>query len=189
MNSDGIATTYAQALLGAAVEKGLLDQVLEEVDLFAGLLRDDRRLGTFIVNPRIEKPAKLKSLESALRGKLSDTFVSFLLLVIDKGRQVFLAAMLQQYKALHDEKAGIVRAEAVSAVPLSEDALHSLTSNMSQKLDKRILVTNRVDPGILGGLVIRFAGQVADGSLKTSLDELRSSLTALKFGSEMVHEN
>ena len=189
MDTDTVAHTYAQALLEAALEKGLLDDVLEEVNFFGDRLREDRELRLFVENPRCEKTVKTAVLQKALRGKVSDVFVNFLCLTIDKGRQMFLPDILEQYKALHDEKVGIVRAEATSAVPMSEEAVTGLKNIMMAKLKKQILITNRVDSDVLGGVVVRFGGVVADGSLKTALDEIRSSMSSVKFGSEMFHEN
>ena len=189
MDTGTIAVTYARALLEAAADKGILEEVLEEVNFFAGLLREDRSLRRFVENPRLERQAKRTALESALRGKVSDTFLNFLLVVVDKGRQIHLEEMLEGFQSLYDEEVGIVRAEAVSAVPLPEEELARLKDVMSGQLRKQVIVSSKVDPEILGGLVVRFSGMVADGSLRTSLEEVRSGLRSLKFGSELVHEN
>ncbi len=189
MTDDTVAQTYARALLDAAVDGGVLEDVLEEVSFFADRLREDRQLRLFVENPRLEKVAKKNVLTSALRGKTTDTFLNFLVLTIDKGRQMFVVDMLEEFKSLYDDKVGIVRAEAISAVPMSSEAVASLVSTMNGQLQKQIVVTNKIDPDILGGLVVRFSGMVADGSLRTSLEEIRSTVIAAKFGSELVHED
>ena len=189
MNVDKVAVVYARALLEAAVEKNVLDDVLGDAAAFEEALRRDADVWRFLVNPRVERSAKRNALTAALGGKSSEIFLNFLFLLIDKGRLVLLRDMLSAFRALYDEKAGIVRAEAVSAVPIPEDTLGELTHKLATELGKRVIVTNRVAPEILGGLVVRFDGRVADGSLRTALEEIRDEMIELKFGSELVHEN
>ena len=84
MNTDPVAQTYAQALVETAEQRGLLDEVAEEVTFLAQTLRDDGNLRLFVENPRIEKSAKIELFERALRGKLSDVLVNFVLLLVEK---------------------------------------------------------------------------------------------------------
>ncbi|HLU47686.1 MAG TPA: ATP synthase F1 subunit delta [Planctomycetota bacterium] len=186
---ESVAETYAQALLEAAVAKGVLEEVREEAEVFAKLLDEDRSVRIFIENPRVEKKAKLESIERALRGKVSDVLVNFLLVVVRKGRQLIVRDALSAFQALYDKHVGIVRAEAVSAVPMTSEAVDALKSRMSQELGKRVEVTNKIDPGVLAGLVVRYDGRVADGSVRSALAELRSKLSRLKLSSQLVHED
>lgn len=189
MNIDPVAQTYAQALLEAAVAKGVLEEVRDEAEYLAKRLDEDRDFKVFIENPRVEKRAKREVLERALRGKLSDPLVNFLLIIVRKGRQLYLRGALTAFQELHDKHVGIVRAEAVSAVPMAPEAVDHLRSRMSEQLGKRVEVENVVDPGVLAGLVVRFDGRVADGSVRSTLAELRSKLSRLKFASRLVHED
>ncbi len=60
---------------------------------------------------------------------------------------------------------------------------------MGQKLGKKVVLENKVDPDILGGLIVRFDGMVADGSVQKALGEIKGKMLSLKFGSELVHED
>jgi F-type H+-transporting ATPase subunit delta len=115
--------------------------------------------------------------------------VNFLLLVMRKGRQLFLRRMLADYCVLHDERMGLVRAKATTAVPLGSESLEALRAVLQAKLGKTVQLDNAVDEGILGGLIVRYGGMVADGSLGTALVRIESRTRDLKFGSEFVHEN
>ncbi len=189
MKRDPLSSSYARALLDLAVERGQEDEVLEETQSFLALLGDDPAFGTFVETPSIDAKDKNRVLDKVFRSKVTDTFLDTIQLVIHKGRQLFTRDILEEYGTLYDEKAGRVHAEVVSAVALSEDEQSTVTSALSEKLDKTIILENKVDPGILGGLVLRFGDLVVDGSARTQLRKVAVRMKAMKLGSEYVHEN
>jgi F-type H+-transporting ATPase subunit delta len=189
IKAESLPKVYARALLEAARDAGILDQVVEEAAAFRAILEREPDVGLFIENPKIELAAKRGALERALRGRTSDLFVDFLLLVIDKGRQLQLRQMLEELEKLHDQILGRVKALAVTAVPLDEAVLAQLRERVAARLRKQVLLINKPDPAILGGLILRFDGMVADGSLRTALEQNRARLLSKKFGSEFIHEN
>ena len=184
-----IPALYGRALLEAADDGGVLDEVAEEVSFFANLLAADADLALFVESPRIESARKSGVFERTLRGKGTDIFVNFLLLLVDKGREGELKAVLEAFGALHDEHVGLVRAEVVTAGPLEDEKIEGLASAIGSSIEKEVVVNNRVDPEMLGGVIVRYQGMVADGSLGTALEELRSEMLSPKFESELVHEN
>lgn len=189
MSSESVATVYAQALLEVAADRGVLDALLEEVEAVATILRDEPEFRLFVESPQIEPATKQDVLRRSLEGRVSDTLLDFLLLTVQKGRQLFLGEILETFVHLHDRRVGRVRAEVVSAVEMSPDSVDALASAMGASLDRQVTLTTRVDPEILGGLVVRFDGKVADGSLKTALHEVGARMAASKFGSQFVHED
>ena len=110
-----IPALYGRALLEAADDAGVLDEVAEEVAFFGDLLAEDADLVLFVESPRIESSRKSDVFERTLRGKGTDIFVNFLLLLVDKGREGELRAVLEAFGALHDEHIGLVRVEVVSS--------------------------------------------------------------------------
>ncbi|MBI4605834.1 MAG: ATP synthase F1 subunit delta [Planctomycetes bacterium] len=189
MKNETLSTVYAQALLELAVERRELERAHEEVSSLEKLLRDDARFRTFVESPKVERTAKVKSLEAALRGRVSDSLLNFVLLVIRKGRQLHLRQMLEDFHRLHDKHIGLVRVGAVTAVPLSEASRAELSRTLERKLGKRVSLEARVDPDVLGGLVVRYDGMVADSSLSTALAKIAAGMKTVKLGSHFVHEN
>jgi len=100
-----------------------------------------------------------------------------------------LEAILAAFGAFHDEHVGLVRAEVVSVEQLAEEEIDRLAAAIGASIDKQVIVSNKVDPEMLGGVIVRYQGMVADGSLRTALKELRSEMLSPKFESELVHEN
>ena len=94
-----------------------------------------------------------------------------------------------QFCELHDEKIGLVHVDVTTAVEMPEEVQGRLREALEKKLGKKVRLERRVDESILGGMVARFSGMVADSSLKTALNRIGGSMTSIKLGSELVHEN
>ena len=184
-----IPALYGKALLEAAADADVLEDVVAEVSFVGGLLGEDADLRLFVESPSIESAQKREVFEKTFRGKATDTFINFLLLLVDKGREAELAAILAAFGAFHDEHVGLVRAEVVSVEQLAEEEIDKLAAAIGASIDKQVIVSNKVDPEMLGGVIVRYQGMVADGSLRTALKELRSEMLSPKFESELVHEN
>ncbi|MBN1444192.1 MAG: F0F1 ATP synthase subunit delta, partial [Planctomycetes bacterium] len=113
----------------------------------------------------------------------------FLCLTIEKRRQALLPEILERFFALHDESVGRSRGEITTAVEMSAEEISRWAAVLGARIGRELVLAGRVDPEILGGLVLRFDGWVADASLKTDLERVGSRLSRLKFGSELVHED
>ncbi len=188
MKADTFIVTYARTLLEVADEKGELEGVREEAEFFTHL-ETDPRLRVFLESPRIEKGAKLKLLETVFLGRTTATLYKFVLLVVKNGRGGSLQEILEMFLVLYDEKMGLVKADITTAVPLAEELQSQLREALETKLAKTIELRPAVDEDILGGMVVRFSGMVADSSLKTALDRIEDNMLSLRLGSELVHED
>lgn len=186
MKNETLPKVYARALLELAEEKGVLEQVHEEIKVLDSMQRGDPLVRTFAETPRISRGQKHELIEKVFRGRVSDLVVDFIHLVIKRGRVLFLRDMYTEFLSLHDEKVGLVHARAFTAVPLSDSAQQVLMSALEKGLAKTIDLRNVVDPEVLGGILVRFDGMVADGSLRTDLDKIRAKMLEPRFGSELI---
>jgi len=189
MKNETLAKVYATSLLELATEKKELEAVHGDVLYLENLLEENALIRSFLESPKIEGSERSGLFESALRGKLSDAVVNFLLVVIRKGRQLFFREMLAEFRVLYEEHIGLVRVTATTAVALDTSVRGKLEEALKARLAKNVNLKNEVDPEILGGVIVRYDGMVADGSLRTSLDKIAANMTAVKFGSEYIHEN
>lgn len=189
MNRDPVFTTYAEALLELADERGELDAVVEEVGFLRSLLVDDLAFRTFLETPSIDASEKSAVLDRALRDRLSSSLVDFVQVVVRKNRQLFLGEILEEFGHLHDEKLGRIHVDAVSAVALGDESREELTRLLGEKLRKTIVLDTSIQPQILGGLVLRIGDVVVDGSSRRRLKEVSARWAANRLGSEFVHED
>ncbi|NNL78606.1 MAG: ATP synthase F1 subunit delta, partial [Desulfobacterales bacterium] len=107
---------------------------------------------------------------------LSGIMKSFLTLLFDKGRFIYLTNINDFYQRLADELKGITRASLISATQLSSETVDKIRSALSQRTGKDIILEIEQDPGLIGGIVTRIGDLVLDGSIKTQLLNMRESL-------------
>ena len=177
MKNLAIARRYAKALLLIGKEDNQIDTYRQELEDFSALIEKEGTLGQAINNPLYNADGRKKVLESVIEKlALSRVMKSFLTLLFDKGRLVYLSSINDFYQKLADELKGIARASLVSATELSSEAVDKIRNTLSDKTGKDIILEVEQDPGLIGGIVTRIGDLVLDGSIKTQLLNMRESL-------------
>ena len=177
MKNLAIARRYAKALLLIGKEDGKTETYRQELSDFSELIEKEKTLGLAINNPLYNAAERKKVLETIL-GKLtlSGIMKSFLTLLFDKGRFIYLTNINDFYQRLADELKGITRASLISATQLSSETVDKIRSTLSERTGKDIILEIEQDPGLIGGIVTRIGDLVLDGSIKTQLLNMRESL-------------
>jgi F-type H+-transporting ATPase subunit delta len=173
-----IAEPYAQALMALAQEQSLTDRFGQDTSALLELMAASDDLTTFLSNPLMGVEAK-KGVLQQLGADFHPLFVNFLKLLVDRGRIVFLSAVLKAYQALLRQLNQAVLAEVTATVELTEEQQASLRHQViamtnAQQVDLSITV----DPELLGGVIIQVGSQVVDASLKGQLRRLGVQLAA-----------
>ena len=177
MKNLSVARRYAKALLLIGKTDGKADKYKDELNEFAGLIAREATLGQVINNPLYNSEDRKKVLTSLIgKMKLSSVMASFLKLLFDKGRFVFLGAINEFYLKLADDLKGVARASIVSANELSSEAVEKIRKALSKKTGKDIVLDIKTDPALIGGVVTKIGDLVLDGSIKTQLLNMRESL-------------
>jgi F-type H+-transporting ATPase subunit delta len=172
-----VARVYAEALLDAAQKRGETERVLEEfASLFEDLFRADPQFEAFLASGAISRKPKAAVIHRAFDGRASDTFLNFLLVLNDHQRLDLLRGIHEAVKELHDERTGRMRVEVTSAVPLPDDQRERLMGELRQKYKKEPVLATRVDPSLLGGIVVRVGDWLYDASVRTRLENIRKQL-------------
>jgi F-type H+-transporting ATPase subunit delta len=168
---------YAEALLEAAREKGVLDTVRDEFDTFAGALEAAPELGELLRNPQIETTTKRDALEAALEDA-SETFRNFAKLVAEKGRAAELEQIHDEWERLLAAEERVLELELTTAVELSDAEAAAIVGKIEQAAGRKIEATRSVDPDLIGGLVLQAGSLRLDGSVRGRLNGLRDELLA-----------
>jgi F-type H+-transporting ATPase subunit delta len=130
-----------------------------------------------LINPVFTKDDKKRIAGQILQKMGTDPMViNFVNVLIDRKRIDQLAGIETAFREKMDEIRGISRGEVVSAEPLNENELGRITDALSDITRKQVLVTSKVDPFLIGGLVARVGDMVFDGSIRTQLNQLKESL-------------
>lgn len=173
---DRVAHRYARALFTAASQLGKSDRVQSDLEVLAGLWRDTPTLRKALESPLIPAERKLQVLDRAFGKDVDALTSSFLRLLVEKRREGILPAVSVGYRALADQARGMVRAQAVVASDLEAEQQQELVAGLQQRTGKQIELTVRVDPQILGGIVVRLGDTVIDGSVRGALERLRERM-------------
>jgi F-type H+-transporting ATPase subunit delta len=177
MKNLAIARRYAKALLLIGKEDGKTETYREELAGFSQTIEKYKALEQAINNPLYNSEGRKKVLKSIVdKMALSATMKSFLALLFDKGRFIYLSSINEFYQKLADELKGIARASLVSATALPSETVEKVRKTLSERTGKEIILDVEEDPGLIGGVVTRIGDLVLDGSIKTQLLNMRESL-------------
>ncbi len=167
-----LAQRYAKALFAVALERKLLDKVRSELHDFVAHLESDPALAEFMRSPENSRAVKRKLLEKVYQDRYSAILFNFLTLVVDKGRSTLYREIYQAFNELYDRHHRKARALAITASPMDKGDLNTLQADLSKAMRLTLEIENRVDPAILGGLVLNIDGKILDASIKRQLDSL-----------------
>ena len=189
-----VAGVYAEALLALAAAEGREDVLLEELDGMVDLLDRQSDLERFLGSPLADPQQQGALLEKALRGRASDILVDTLQVMRRKGRLQLVRAVAATYRAQWLRLKGRVEVSVTTAVPLTAELRQALLEAANRATGKTAQILERVDPALLGGMVVRVGDQKLDRSVATEVARLGAALMArasseLLSGKSYVTEN
>lgn len=176
MFKESIAARYSEALFDLATEQGLVERVTRELDEFDAMLSFDTEVSAFFDSPVVEREEKQKLLQSALEHRVSELTLHFILLLVRKRRENILGIVARQMHELLDKQSGRKVAEIGTPMPLEQRQLDELASRLSRVYDATIIPQTKVEPALLGGLVVQVDDAYVDASVSGKLEELRRHL-------------
>ena len=182
MRANIIARIYAETLLRLAERERAVEEIDAGVAVLGALLAEDERFARFLAAPQIAATAKRALVERALGERLPPALVKFLRLVIDKHREPMLGEILDAWRELQDARANRTTATLVTAAAVDDAMREGVRVALEGVTGKHVVLDTRVDPALLGGVVIRFGDTVVDGSIKSRLAALRQRLRAAHVG-------
>ncbi len=171
-----IAYRYAGAWLEAAAETDTLDAVRGEITAFEQLCRDSQPFVDFITDKVIPADVKQRMLGEIFEGKVQDITLNFLYLLASRRRARNLPEILDACRTILDEWDGIVNADVVSAVALTDGQEDDLKNRLEAQTGKSVRMRTTVNPDLIGGFVVRVGDLVFDSSLATQLQQVRQAL-------------
>jgi F-type H+-transporting ATPase subunit delta len=167
-----IAVVYARSLFEVAKEQDKLDLVKEQLGEFADALAETRSLQVFFFSPYFSTQEKEDGLDRAVTGA-DPVVVNFLKLLIEKHRMPVLFRVRANYDAMWEEEKKLLPVSITSAVELDEDTVRQLGDRISEQTGREVELSARVEPDILGGIVVQVGNSVLDASVRNRLEQLR----------------
>lgn len=171
-----VAATYAEALYQAADGKNAVGQVASDLTALAEALGADADVTRVLNNPKVDSVAK-KAAVGALAGSASPLTINLLQVLVDRGRLEELPSVASAFADRVASAEGRLAVEVTSAIPLDDALRAKVVDRIREQTGKTPEITERVDPEIIGGLVLRVGGVVTDASVRGRLDGLRRSIS------------
>jgi len=173
MVSGSLARRYARAVMGL----GGPDAIAAELRVLAKAMSDSAELVTVLTNPAIRRGDRRKVIDGLLqRINAQPNTRNLVYLLLDGERMSSVEAISRELDAMIEAKAGRVSATITSAKPLDPSQVSQITAALEKLSGKRVQVSRKEDPALLGGVVAKVGDVVYDGSLRTQLRGLREEL-------------
>jgi len=179
MTARASASRYARALFDVARNESIVERAEQDLTAFAALLSAHPTLQSTLTHPAIPGQKK-KNLtqELASRLQLSIPVTKVLMMLAERDRLAALPDLLEIYRERLLDHQQVIRAEVTTAEEISGERATELSDRLSRATGRRVTLTTKVDPAILGGVVTRIGSIVYDGSLAAQLAKMRERLTS-----------
>ena len=175
MNESQISVRYAKALFQSASEKKILEKVYKDMELLALTCKQDE-FQYMLVVPTLKPSQKAKLMETIFKSKISETSMSLINLVVQNKRDIYLPGIARNFRDLYRKAMKISSASLVTAEPVDEDALESVTKMLARVYDSSVELTTKVEEGVIGGFILTIENMQYDASVASGLRELRKQL-------------
>ena len=176
MKETTVAFKYARALFEASDEAGSLDRVSEDLTGLGKLDETDPAFHRFLVSPTVVTEHKLEFLRAVFANRVAPITQRFLELLIDKKRIAILPEIVETFDKLMEEHRNVLRAQVYTAFALTPEAERRLKNGLDRLTGKNVVLEKRIDPYVLGGVVVHLGNRILDGSLRDGLSILSETL-------------
>ena len=176
-SGDLVSDRYASALYELAVEKKLVDSVLNDLSNLKNILKDNKELSLVVKSPLISSSDKQNIFETLLEkinaNELTNTFIK----VIEKNKRFSnLASIITQFININSQKRGDVIADITSADELNDDQKNNITNQLKSILGDKLSLSFDVDKNIMGGLIVKVGSKMIDTSLANKINKLKIAM-------------
>jgi F-type H+-transporting ATPase subunit delta len=176
-----VGEVYAKALLGVARKASNTDELLSQFQtVVEEVFGKHPKLEAALNSPKLSLEQKESLLEKILGSHVDPTLMKFLKILCRRQRLNFVRGIQRSITEFRDEELGRVRVIVTSALELSANEIDGIRNQLKAKLNREVSVVTKIDPAIIGGLVLRIGDTVFDGSVTGKFDQL---LRAAKTGS------
>lgn len=170
-----IAEVYARALFEVAKERDILDEIHDDLGAFTTALEENRELAVFFFSPYFSSEEKKDGLKRAVTGA-DPIFMNFLETLLERHRMPVIFRIRTRFEQLWDEEKKLLPVEITSSVQLDKEIVQSIGERIGEQTGQKVELSSKVDPEILGGLVVRVGNFVLDASIRNRLNQLRKQV-------------
>jgi F-type H+-transporting ATPase subunit delta len=168
---------YGQSLYDLAAEEGLSEEILMQMEAVEKIFAENPDYITLLLEPSIPRRERLGLLEEAFKDQLHPYLLNFLMILLENNLLRGFGSCSRTYRGSYYKDHGIAEATVTSAVALTDEQSDSLKAKLEKISDKRILLRQKVDSSLLGGLRVEIEGKLLDGTVMGRLTDLRKKVS------------
>lgn len=168
---------YAKSIFQLASEKNILSEIESNFSQLNLLMQDSVEFKKFVVNPTIQKQARLKIIESlATKLNFNKIFINFLKLINEKGRFFFLEKIIKDFFSILSINKGEVIADLIIANEITEDKKNEIKKELSQLYKKDIKLNFSIDESLISGSILKVGSKMIDNSAKSKFNRILNNI-------------
>ncbi|HEV2677848.1 MAG TPA: F0F1 ATP synthase subunit delta [Aliidongia sp.] len=176
----GLAGRYATALFDLADQQQALDAVAGDLIQLRQMIEDSPELARLIRSPVLSRDAQARAMAALTEKAAFGTTVRNFVSVVAQNRRLFaLTGIIRGFLGLLAARRGEVTAEVTAAQALTDGQLSAINEQLNRAIGSKVAVDVRVDPAIIGGLVVKVGSRMVDGSLRTKLTRLQLAMRGI----------
>ncbi|HKL34037.1 MAG TPA: ATP synthase F1 subunit delta [Tangfeifania sp.] len=176
MNESAIAVRYARAVFSLAKEKEIIDSLKNDMELIHGVCKDSADFNLLLKSPVIRTSQKTRLISQIFKNKVHPVTLNFLLLITRNNRETFIQAISRDALDFIRREKNIKPAILTTAIAIDKAFISEIEKIMEKELGGKIELTSRVNPDIIGGLILRVGDKQLDASIKTQLRNIKQDL-------------
>ena len=182
MRTSDVASAYARTLFELASLADSVDQTDKGLVSAAAVVRGSLDLRTALTDASVPAETKRGVLRDIFGDSVTPEAIALVTLLVERGHTDLIGDVARSYGEIAEQERGIVVADVTTAIPLDDALRASLTDKLIASLGRPVSLREHVDASILGGVVIKVAGRVLDGSVASQLEDMRRMLATTQGG-------
>jgi len=172
-----VAKRYSKALFEVLVENEELESGYEELKQIRLVFQDNPQLSSVLTNATLAESERKSLIAPFIEGATSKYVKNLIQMTFDYGRINYLVSIINQFEILYNEKNHTIHAEVITAVAIDDAQEKRLADEFGKRVGaEKVILNSKVDEDILGGVIMKSAGKIFDGSLQTKLNQIRRTL-------------
>lgn len=164
---------YALALYEVAEKKNKVKEYLDDIEYIVNLMKENEDFYKVMKFPQVSTFSKKQMMTRIFKGKVDEELLTFLLILIEKDRILYLEEKLIEMKRIHLDRINTVSVEVKTVIPLEEKQREELKVKLKKMYNKEIIFNEIIDKSIIGGVYVRVGDDVIDQTIKSKLEEMK----------------
>jgi len=176
MSDSIVAYRYAKALIDLANERGVVNEVNEDMAFFVKVCEENRAFLTVMGNPIVRHDKKLGILKNIFENRVNNVTYSIFHVLTKKNREKLIYSIAKEFHDIYNEQKGIQKVSVTTVSELTKEQKDAFVKLVSDAIDKKVELEEKIDENLIGGYLLKVGDKQIDTSVRKRINELKLSL-------------